>query len=96
MKSLIQSEKECYICRAMYNERNTRNLQCHHIFGGSRRKKSEADGLKVWLCREHHLGNEGVHIDPVVNIWIKRRAQKKYEETHTRDEFMERYGRNYL
>lgn len=34
----------------------------HHIFGGSNRDKSEAEGLKVYLCLEHHIsGKEAVH-----------------------------------
>ena len=97
MKSVIQSEKECYICMALYGERNVRNLEMHHIYPGSaNRKKSEADGMKVWLCHEHHQGNESVHFDPVLSSWLKKRGQKKYEETHTREEFIDRYGRNYL
>lgn len=97
MKSVMQNEKVCYICKAMYAIENTKNLECHHIFPGSaNRKKSDADGLKVWLCHEHHQGNESVHFDPVIGGWLKKRGQKKYEETHTREEFISRYGRSYL
>lgn len=97
MKSVIQTKKECYLCRVMLAEENTRQLESHHIFGGSaNRRKSEADGLKVWLCHEHHQGNDGVHFNPVLMEFLKKRGQLKYEETHTREEFIKRYGRNYL
>ena len=33
-KSIIQSEKECYICRRWYNVRTTRGLEEHHILNG--------------------------------------------------------------
>ena len=65
-KSILQSDKECYLCRKRYNLRTTRGLEEHHIlFGRGRRELSERYGLKVWLCHNHH--NEpplGVHFDP--------------------------------
>ena len=30
-KSIIQSEKECYICRRWYNVRTTRGLEEHQV-----------------------------------------------------------------
>lgn len=65
-KSILQKDKECYLCRRFYNLRTTRGLEEHHIlFGRGRRELSERYGLKVWLCHNHH--NEphmGVHFDP--------------------------------
>ena len=50
-KSILQSDKECYLCRKRYNLRTTRGLEEHHIlFGRGRRELSEQYGLKVWLC----------------------------------------------
>ena len=91
-KSIIQTEKECYVCK------NTYDLHCHHIFfGNGNRKISEKYGLKVWLCPRHHnLSNEGVHFNKQLDIIIKQIAQKKFEETHSREEFMSIIGRNYL
>ena len=49
-KSILQNDKECYLCRRFYNLRTTRGLEEHHIlFGRGRRELSERYGLKVWL-----------------------------------------------
>lgn len=56
MKSIISNKKECFICQSQIN------LEEHHIFfGNANRRLSEKDGLKVWLCVEHHRGTNGVH-----------------------------------
>jgi hypothetical protein len=73
------------------------NLQCHHIFGGTaNRKKSEQYGLKVWLCYEHHLGKEGVHYNKKMMDYLHRIGQMKFEETHTRENFRQEFGKSYL
>lgn len=91
MKSIMQQFKCCYVCnRQTY-------LQEHHVFfGTANRKQSEKYGLKVWLCFEHHLGNEGVHHNSDLNAWLKRKGQEVFEETHTREEFISIFGKNYL
>lgn len=33
-KSIIQAEKECYICRRWYNVRTTRGMEEHHVITG--------------------------------------------------------------
>lgn len=92
MQSILQNEKECYICGSRVW------LESHHIFNGNpNRKISEANGFKVWLC--HYCHNEppnGVHFNRERRIWLQRECQAKYEETHGRDEFMRLIGRNYL
>lgn len=58
MRSVLQEEKECFVCRTNIN------LQDHHIFfGTSNRKQSEKYGMKVWLCQQHHTGTRGVHFN---------------------------------
>jgi len=92
MKSIIQNEKQCFVCGTEYN------LHEHHIYEGTgRRKQSEKYGMKVWLCGRHHnLSNEGVHFNKELDLRLKRIAQRKFEETHTRDEFISSFSRNYL
>ena len=91
MNSIISNEKKCFLCGT------TRCLERHHIvFGAGRRKLSEEDGLWVWLCHSHH--NEpphGAHFDRELDLYLKRTAQQEYEKTHTRQDWMKRYGRNY-
>ena len=92
MKSILQTEKECYICGSPYVEE-------HHIFyGTSNRKNSERTGLKVYLCPYHHRGQGGVHHagNKSLDLELKRIAQRKFEETHTREEFMRIFGQNYI
>lgn len=73
-------------------------LELHHIFPGwANRRLSDEDKLYVYLCHNHH--NEppnGVHFNKDMMLFLKQYGQRKYEETHTREEFMERYGKNYL
>lgn len=91
MKSVLQTEKECYYCHSIYN------LEEHHIFRTPYRNASERYGLKVYLCQPHHTGNRGVHNGNVIlDKWLKQTAQRKFEETHTREEFIHEFGRSYL
>lgn len=72
-------------------------LESHHIFmGNPNRKNSERYGLKVWLCKEHHTGNSGVHQDIKLDWRLKRIAQMEFEKRYDRNIFMAIFGRNYL
>lgn len=91
MKSIIQDKKECFISGSKYE------LQEHHIFFGKNRKLSEKYGLKVWLKLYYHTGsNVAVHNNIKLDNDLKQIAQKKFEEEHTREEFMKIFGKNYL
>ncbi len=88
----------CYLCIKLRNDfRIHPAVQEHHIYGGANRAVSEAEGLKVYLCPEHHIfGPEAVH-NNIRNMRILQQdGQRAYEMTHTREEFMARIGRNYL
>ena len=71
-------------------------LEEHHCFFGSLRKISERYGCKVWLTPEYHKGKNGPHQDRQTDLLLKRECQRKFEETHSREEFMKIIGRNYL
>ena len=94
MKSILQEEKRCYFCGT------TQNLHLHHIYHGrANRKKSDKHGFTVYLCGYHHnLGGNGkcVHKSREMDLILKRDCQAKYEETHSREEFMAIIGKNYL
>lgn len=93
-KSIIQEEKECYVCGVK------NGLHLHHTIFGKNRSKSDADGLVVYLCYEHHKGTTGVHgklgheLDVMLKDVSQRCWQKYYNKTE--EDFIERYGRNYL
>lgn len=92
MKSILQDEKKCFLCNTVFD------LHDHHIFFGSaNRKISEANGFKVWLCAYHHnMSNYSVHHDRKLDLLVKKVCQRKYEKTHSRDEFIKLIGRSYL
>lgn len=90
-KSILQSEKECFMCGTALN------LERHHvIFGTAGRKISDKLGLTVWLCHEHHQGKFGPHQDRETDLRLRRFAQSCYEDKRSRKEWMEKIGRNYL
>ena len=87
-KSIIQTEKVCYMTG------RTSDLDRHHMVPGvAYRKKSEADGLWIWLWHPVHMQ---VHEHPEMERALKVLAQRTYEKTHSRAEWMARYHKNYL
>ena len=95
MKSIMQDEKKCYVTGM---PGDVRVLHKHHIYGGrGNRQVSEDNGFWVWLLPEYHnMSNEGVHFNKEFDLALKQACQRKYEETHTRAEFMLKVGRSYL
>lgn len=91
MKSILQKEKECLVCK-------TNNVAEHHVFyGTANRKKSDEFGLVVWLCPRHHnASNAGVHFNKHLDLKIKQMAQRKFEELYSHEKFMQEFGRNWL
>ena len=94
MKSLVSNEKECFVCGTPLD------IHRHHIyFGRANRSKSEEDGCWCYLCARHHnMSNEGVHINHELDLHLKRMCQALWMEHYqkTKEEFIKRYGRNYL
>ena len=79
---LTNNLKICYICK-------TKKEDLHEIYGGRNRKISIKNGFVVPLCRKCHQNNE-------ILQKLQRELQKKYEKTHTREEFIKLIGKNYL
>ena len=90
--SIIQENlTECLVCRT------TRDIHIHHIYAGSNRKNSEKHHCIVALCYRHHNGSDaGVHFNRELDLRLKRFAQAKFEETHTREEFRAIFGKSWL
>ena len=92
MKSILQENERCYWCHEAVG------TEWHHIFPGKpNRRHSEEDSLKVLLCWACHWK---VHNDSQdsgrMMLKLKKDGQEAYERTHTREEFMKRYGRSWL
>lgn len=91
MNSILQDKKECFITHRTYG------LHKHHIYGGANRRISEENGFYIWLVPElHNMSNKGIHFNKDFDLRIKQLCQREYEKTHSRDEFMQLIGRNYL
>lgn len=94
-KSIIQIEKECYLCRVYYGIRHQMGLEKHHVMNGwGKRTPSDKAGLWIWLCGEHH---KEVHKDAEIRNKLKQIAQICYENQNgSRESFMKLFGKNYL
>lgn len=72
----------------------------HEIFYGVRnRKKSIEDGLVVFLRPElHNASSLGVHFNKELDLELKKEAEKRWLEYYHKDieDFIKKYGRNYL
>lgn len=89
--SILQTEKECWFCGATYG------LEEHHIFAGvANRKISEKYGLKVWLCHRHHTGDKGAQYDRDMNLQLKQKAQRNFEQIYSHELWMNTIRKNYL
>ena len=81
----------CFICQ------KHGPTERHHIFSGPYRKKSEAHGFVVDLCHWcHNEPPKGVHFNKAERDRLKRIAQRKYEHTYTREQFIAEFGKNYI
>lgn len=93
-KSILQDEKVCYITGYAGS-----GLHKHHIyFGDGQRDISDEMGFWVYIRNDWHESEYGVHgrDGHQLDLRLKRECQRKYEETHSRKEFMSLIGRNYL
>jgi hypothetical protein len=71
----------------------------HHIFGGSNRKLSEKYGLFVYLTPAmHNMSNKGIHFNKEFMDYAHKEGQKAYMKHYssTKEEFISKFGRNYL
>ena len=85
--SILTNDMEhCYICQSPF-------IAIHEIYGGRNRKTSMQNGFCVPLCHKHH---EYVTLNADGSNYFKQKCQKVFEETHSRDEFLELIGRSYL
>lgn len=94
MQSILQTEKACYLSGYSGSW-----LDRHHVYGAANRKVSEANGFWVWLRHDRHIAGSPYatpHNNRDVDLHLKRACQEKYEETHTREEFIRLIGKSYL
>lgn len=91
MKSIIQSEWDrCFFdCGRVPTD-------THHVFHGRNRHLADEDGLTIRVCqhchREIHEGRDCKQIQAMLHEY----GQRVYMQTHSLEDWMKRYGRNYL
>ena len=80
---------KCFVCGRPFP-------QIHHCMNGANKRNAEKYGLILPLCINHHTGAEGVHAKPERMLACRQMAQRKFEEEHTRDEWIDLFGKSYL
>ena len=90
INSIVQdlAAEQCFLCG------RTTNLELHHIMHGvANRRWATRFGLLCWLCAPCH---RLVHCDAMTNKRLQQHAQRAFERTHTRQEWMNVFRKNYL
>jgi hypothetical protein len=88
-KSIIQGDSRYCIVTG-----RTDCLDKHHLVPGTaNRRKAEEDGLWVYMFHPIHMT---LHNNPEMERAYIRMAQRAYEKKHTREQWMNRYHKNYL
>ena len=91
--SILQQNKWCLVCGI------NNNIHIHEVFYGKNRNKSIEDGCCVFLCAYHHnMSNKGIHFNVNLDLKVKQMMEKRWCEYYKKDvnDFIKRYGRNYL
>ena len=91
--SIIQKEKRCLVCGIYFN------IHIHEVYFGRNRQKSIEDGCCVYLCGNHHnQSDKGVHFDKNLDMKLKKEMEIAWLMYYNKtiEDFIERYGRNYL
>ena len=69
-------------------------METHHMLHGSYMKKpADKYGLTIKLCR---LCHRRLHDHREGDLELQQNAQRQFEETHSREEFMRIFGKNFL
>lgn len=89
-----KSKKYSTVRTKKYSER-------HEVFfSKAYRMKSIKDGLIIFLTEKDHRGTNGVHgkNGDKLNRYLKRTAEKAWMKYYkkTKEEFQQRYGKNYI
>lgn len=81
----------CAMCSA---HRSERTMTLHHVYHGrAYRGISDTFGFVLTLCKECH---REVHGSRVLDQLLQKSMQRAYEQKHSREEFVEMFGRSWL
>lgn len=81
----------CYVC-------GKRFAATHEVFyGKGKRQLSIKYGMQIRLCYTHHQREgTGIHFDKRFDFKVKQIYQKRFEEQHSHELFMQEFGKDYL
>lgn len=88
MNSIMQRDKECFVTGSTYD------LDKHHIFHGSRRKKADEYGCWCWLRHDIHMDLH--QRNAVLDDALKVACQERFEALYGHEEFMRIFGKSYI
>lgn len=83
---LTKDLSKCIIC-------NKKREHLHEIYPGAFRQRSIKYNMVIPLCASCHTQ---IHKDYTLSLHWKRLCQQKFEESHTREEFIKIFRRSYL
>ena len=90
--SIMQpGRKECYITGS------TTQLCKHHIYAAGRRKAADEWGCWIWLRWDWHTGADySVHKNSDLDLRLKQECQRKFEQLHGHEQFMNVFGKSWI
>lgn len=83
---LTDNLDHCIVCGAKKDN-------IHEVFFGKNRRNSMLYGFCIPLCFKCHLE---IHSNNLLDLKFKQLCQAKYEETHSREDFLQICHKNYL
>ena len=89
-------------CDVRWSTKRFAGSHRHEVFYGfsnGNRDKSIEDGLVIFLRPEdHNMSERGIHANREFDLYAKRKAQARWMEFYnkTTEQFIKRYGKNYL
>ena len=91
IKSIIADNFDvCYFCLRP-------RQHIHHVMNGANKRKSEKYGLLIPVCMLcHDKIHGGTSADELNMLKVKQLGQRKFEELHPRELWMQEFGKNYL
>ena len=89
-ESIVSKYNRCFLCGS------SRHIEIHHIYSGSRRKKSTEYGLVVPLCDKCHRGQFGVHNNKDKMLYLRKIGQIMFQKYYPDLDFVEIFHKNYL
>ena len=89
-KSILTDDlSKCIICGANRQE-------LHEIYFGKNRYNSIIWDCVAPLCYEHHRGNNGVHHNHQLDLYLKQICQKRFQELHPDIDFRSIFYKSYI